>query len=782
VVVTSVFVIGVFAQRTAQAGHESPFYPSFYPHEIRIETLEPAAAAAGWPKARVHAYVADDLFAGGLVPADATAVESLHSYLLLTFDADFGRYTAVSSNAQTRCEAAGQTLRALAPGGAGYVFHPYPVTPYHADYLDQFDLARRAQAQYSAPVGEAAANGSLRIRAKGALAEKLLLASGRADAGDWDATLEEIDVSLLANPAATGPGGWVGQPWIKQGWFQAYRLYAGYVRQGATRTLAETLYRRLVNGEYRYPTERINLERRLVSTLIAGCERVVVGYTLKREYFNANYSSGVENVAFDSQAGFLSPVFPRSVKLKDFPWNGWLRLGIATTPTAAWNPVGGFNDAFGQLLWLAMSDPALLPAPYGGSWIANRVSISRGTASGAVTIPRDVVKPEAGTGLLRHVGAGRTAQQRLRYFVVTSAFHDRTMTSVADILYPYIFAFRWSVERPGKGGTFDPAIARSTALMREWLAGFKVIGVKTQIRNFGSDLKFSYRVPVIDVYLNHRSGDPSEAAVVAPPWSTLPWEVIVVMEEAVKRGIAAFSEDEARRRGVPWLDLVRDRITGERLAVLIDEFRLQAYRPDALRELVTPKEARERWSALARFYAEHGHFLVTNGPYRLDSWSDGIVLQVFRYLSYPQGVGSFDEYAIPLRAYASKIEDRNDRIEIGADVERVTKFQRSYEIERVPLGPASKDTDHHEGPKCHYIIVGPNANVVRAGTTPFGNNGQFVLDLKDLGAGLYTVIAALYVEGNSVNPEVKVVEHRVEGKFAPQQSLRPRHSMPAAFQ
>jgi len=513
--------------------------------------------------------------------------------------------------------------------------------------------------------------------------------------------------------------------------------------------------------------------------LVAGCERVVVGYTLQREYFNTDYSNGVENVAFDSQAGLLSQIFLRTVKLKDFPWNGWLRLGIATKPDTAWNPVGGFDDAFGRLLWLAMGDPALLPEPYGGSWIANRASAVASAASGVITVPKDALAPEAGTGLLRPVGAGKTARLRLRYSVVTSSFHDGSATGVADILYPYIFAFRWGVERRGNGGSFDPAIARSTALTREWLAGFKLIGVKTQTRDFGSDLKFTYRVPVVDVYLNHQSTDPWEAAAVAPPWSTLPWQVIVLMEEAVQRGIAAFSKSEAQRLRVPWLDLVRDREVGGRLAMLVDEFRQEGYRPEALRQLVTADEARERWSALARFYAEHGHFLITNGPYRLDSWSaDGVVLQVFRDSSYPQGVGSFDAYAIPLRAYASKFEDRGDRIEIAADVERVSKFQRSYEIERVALAPESDGAENNDRPECRYVIVGPGGNVVRAGLAVFRKDGKFVVDLKDLTApGLYTVAAALIIGGNAMNPEVRIIEHRVAAS-APRRGVRPQRNVP----
>ncbi len=60
-------------------------------------------------------------------------------------------------------------------------------------------------------------------------------------------------------------------------------------------------------------------------------------------------------------SGFNSPIFLRTVKLKDFPWNGWLALGIDARPAAAWNPIGGFTDPFGRLMWFALGDPAADP-------------------------------------------------------------------------------------------------------------------------------------------------------------------------------------------------------------------------------------------------------------------------------------------------------------------------------------------------------------------------------------------------------------------------------------
>ena len=75
-----------------------------------------------------------------------------------------------------------------------------------------------------------------------------------------------------------------------------------------------------------------------------------------------------------SIAGLHSPIFIRTVKLKDFPWNGWLTLGTGAAPAAAWNPIGGLTDPFGRLLGFTAGDPALLPSPYETGWMLNRIA------------------------------------------------------------------------------------------------------------------------------------------------------------------------------------------------------------------------------------------------------------------------------------------------------------------------------------------------------------------------------------------------------------------------
>ena len=731
----------------ARAGHEFPFYPSFYPQEIQIVAVEPPSAAEQLQKGSLHAYVGGDPF-GERIPPNVGHVEFLGSYVVVTVNT--GRF----ADKEARCAAARRAMERIATGS--YAFHPYPVTPYHADFLQHFDLAEAAKKEYPS---RTAGGASLRIRAKGDLAKKLVRSATQTDDTAWDATVEAIDAHDLMSSRGVSLNGWVGPPWIKEGWFHAYLLHAGTVTDREAKQLIDTTFRRLVSGSYGGLVERLKLERRLVSLLRSGCERAVAGYTIKREYFNAEYSGGVENIAHDSHTGFNSHVFVRTVKLKDFPWNGWLTLGVPTVASAAWNPIGGFTDGAGRLMWFALGDPALFLSPFSWSWVPNRVTASLvgpGSPPGGVTVPEDALIPDPGTGLFRKVGPGARAAAQVHYRVLTSAFHDGTRMSPGDVIYPFAFAFRWG----SKAGEreYDPVVDASTALLRERLAGLKLLRVERDVLAFG-DMKLTYEVPVFDVYVNYRSPDPLQVAALAPPWSSLPWHVIALMEEAVTRGVAAFSQQDAKRRSIAWMDLARDQKLKEALASLVEELGQRSYVPEALKGFVSGGEARERWNALKRFYAESQHFLVTNGPYRLHQWSESsVVLRVFRDLSFPRGVGSFDRYAIPLRAYISKTELRGDRLEISAEVEKVERFGREYKIVTEPFSKRASEQDKRSLPVCRYVIVSPDGTVANAGTVPPTGAGTFVIPLKEKRTpGPHTILVALDLDGNHVKQLIKVV-------------------------
>ena len=714
----------------ARAGHEMPFYPGYYPQEIRIEALSPAAAVPLLRNGTLHAYVGADPFAGGRLPAHIASVDSLGGYLV-------ARFNPAPPGAEARCAAAAHAGKSLGGPRAGHVPYPYSVTPYHADYLQHWDLAQSARkALEAAPAGPA----------------------------PRPVAVEEVDLQSLLAAHAIGAGGTFAPPWLKEGWFHAYLLQAPAISDAAARQAVEGLYRRLVTFAYDGAGERADIERRLVQRLAAGCERPVLGYTVRREPFNSEFSQGIENIAWDSQRGFNSEIFVRTAKLKDFPWNGWMKVGVAGRATAAWNPVAGFTDAPGRLLWAAVGDPGLIAAPYAAGFVPHRAVPAQVAVAGpsGFEVPEDALLPEPGTGALLPVGKGKIAKARVTYRLWASAAHDNTRVSAADALYPYVFAARWSGGRAPGRVEHDPAVEAATETARQALVAVRVVKVDSEVQRY-SDITFTYVVPVVEVYLNAATADTAELAALAPPWSATPWHVMVLMEEAVKRGVGAFSAAEARRRGVRWLDLARDPKTREELGAILDGLARRNHVPEALKRLVAADEAQARWAALRQFAQRRGHYLVTNGPYLLEKWTDAaVVLQVFRDMNNPLGVGSYDRFAIPRRAYVARITARGDRLEIMPEIERLEKFLREYRLVREPLGSRGEE-ERPDLPACRYVILGADGTVAAAGVSRDVHAHRLVVDLKGrLKPGAYTALVALALGDNLVGPEVATAQFRVD--------------------
>ena len=103
-----------------------------------------------------------------------------------------------------------------------------------------------------------------------------------ADA-EWDATLEEVSLGELLRDETAWLNGWTSPPWLKEGWFHAHALSARAVTDPSSRTAIEEMFARRVRGDYASAVDRLNLERRLVSLVTRGCERVPIGYAVRRE-------------------------------------------------------------------------------------------------------------------------------------------------------------------------------------------------------------------------------------------------------------------------------------------------------------------------------------------------------------------------------------------------------------------------------------------------------------------------------------------------------------------
>ena len=365
--------LGIAAAATlARGGHELPVYPSYYPHEIEIKTATPEQAGALLLQGGMQAYVGAAPTFPRQPPDWMHSVDSLGTLVSVRVNPA----SSLLNDPGAACALARTVLRDLAGRGGELIFHPYPVTPFHGDYLDHVDLADGAKARVlgDGPQPSQPFPRALKVATEGKLAKTLVRPEWSTQDSDWDALIEEADAANLLASSLVALNGWLGPPWVRAGWFHAHLLLADATADSADGARARNYLQRLEAGDYADAVERINLERDLVTALTLGCRKVVAGYTVKREYLNAEFSAGIENVAYDSIAGLHAPMFIRTVKLKDFPWNGWLSLGINAQPSAAWNPIAGFTDPFGRLLWFALADPAVIPAPNDSGWSINRIA------------------------------------------------------------------------------------------------------------------------------------------------------------------------------------------------------------------------------------------------------------------------------------------------------------------------------------------------------------------------------------------------------------------------
>jgi hypothetical protein len=361
------------AVSVARSGHELPVYPSYYPHEIEIAALTPQRAAEQMRAGKLHAYIGGTPDFSDTPLKSIGFVESLGAFIVVRLNPS----SPLTKDEASACAAVGTIVREMAArAGAdgGFVAHPYPVTPWHGDYLLHADLAEAARTRLVGSATAPSAGDGLKVRVEGALAERLVRPEWRVGEGAWDVAIGEVGARELVQSSAPIMNGWLGPRWTRSGWFHAHRLLSGFLSEPQHKARVDADLARLTSGEIEDAADRANLERDLVGALTAGCRALVAGYNVKREYFSTDFSSGIENLSYDALEGLSSPMFLRTVKLKDFPWNGWLHLAVETPSAAAWNPIGGFGDAFGRLMWFASGDPAAIPSPYDHTWILNRIS------------------------------------------------------------------------------------------------------------------------------------------------------------------------------------------------------------------------------------------------------------------------------------------------------------------------------------------------------------------------------------------------------------------------
>jgi len=206
------------------------------------------------------------------------------------------------------------------------------------------------------------------------------------------------------------------------------------------------------------------------------------------------------------------------------------------------------------------------------------------------------------------------------------------------------------------------------------------------------------------------------------------WDIIAVANLAEENGELAYSTDKAGAAEIEWTSFVG----GPSLEILkkyLDQAAGESYIPYAptMSQYVTADEAKARYGNLDKFYAEHNHFWVGNGPYVLDKvFLTEKSLTLKHYADYPDLADRWSNFGQPKLAEAQL--DGAGQIKIGDEA--------SFDVFVTFNGEPYAQADIKQ---VKFLLYNAKGEVALVGEAEFVAEGQYKVVLaKDVTAKLET--------------------------------------------
>jgi peptide/nickel transport system substrate-binding protein len=377
----------------------------------------------------------------------------------------------------------------------------------------------------------------------------------------------------------------------------------------------------LVNGEYLSMAERNDL---VVTTTDLSLEDG--GHIMYLDQLvSFPYSSDLGPYVYDLYGGDQSLWSLRTFRYDEA--GGIIKLGAIAMFVEGYNPVCGFSwlyDVYAQYL---IEDIGVWPHPHTGSYIPVRAEFDAVTAgpTGTLNVPSDAIQYNLTALAFEDVGANVVATSKVTFNLTLGKWHHGEDITKADILYN--IAELYKVTTPGS----DVYDAVAVTPKRSVFTG-NVKGIK-----FLSD-------NIIEVYTDYWHPDETYIAYYSDlVWPSTPWEKICVGNDVVSNMELAWSVDNADLWGVDMLDCTKG-TSLPILAAALSDLQAANYIPPEIAGLVSASEATDRWAAYAAWYAEMGHFYVSNGPYYIDhADSDALQLSLKPFREYVYTADKWDD-------------------------------------------------------------------------------------------------------------------------------------------
>ncbi|HDQ70881.1 MAG TPA: DUF11 domain-containing protein, partial [Chloroflexi bacterium] len=316
------------------------------------------------------------------------------------------------------------------------------------------------------------------------------------------------------------------------------------------------------------------------------------------------------------------------------------RAGEFTTPLSIgspsilgqpWNPLNGSNWFYDVMLIRATSDNDVIPDPYTGLNLSQRIERADVTVQDGLPVSRtldwvdlsfapEIVVPDDAwvdwdAAAQRFLTAGEVYTEprtALRKSVVhypadlytTVTWHDGSPFSAADVVLNVILAFdRYKQASP----VYDPSEMWRYDNFMATFGGVRILSEDPLvIEHYSDDYQLDAELGVTTWWPFYQTGPGA-------------WHNLALGLLAEADGAAAFGQGKANDNSVPWLDYVAwpGIIPLEAQLAAAQSANFIPYAP-TLEAYVTPAEAAARWANLADWHAARGHFWIGTGPLYLE--------------------------------------------------------------------------------------------------------------------------------------------------------------------
>jgi peptide/nickel transport system substrate-binding protein len=455
------------------------------------------------------------------------------------------------------------------------------------------------------------------------------------------------------------------------------------------------------------------------------------------------------SLAVDLAAGVAgADLWPYTLRYKD-RLGGRIVFGTPSLLTQPWNPVAGSNFIFDQMILRAVSDSPVLPDPFTGLWLPQRIESAVVTIQEGVPVIKtldwltvetaeEITVPEDAwiawnAGEQRFVTVGETypdgitarAVARIRYedTYLKHRWHDGTQFSMADMILGWILAF----ERADEGSRlFDAAHVPQFEVYQRHFRGWRILSEQPlEIEVFGDQ-----------IYPD------AEWVAATRAYSASPWHTAALGIRAELNGELAFSTNKADQMQVEWMNYV----AGPSLRILERHLRTAREEgfvpfPNVLRQFMREGEVEARYAALTQWFGQRRHFWVSDGPFYLHSVHPverSVVVR--RYEDFPDRSDKWLRFARP----EIPVLDLDGPVIVPAGTAaefelEITFDGEPYEVDQIDMA--------------RYLVFNSRGEVVKEGDARHVAEGRWAISLAP------ELVSQLGVGANSL--EVAVSSLRV---------------------